>query len=93
MGDMLHPGYQDILTQNYHIFSRYLYAEDFIAELISKEVLSTNDKEFITNPYVNQTRRQKTSKYQQNDLCAQQRLRSTWASKQSDQSLLHALYG
>ena len=30
---------------------------------------------------------------QQNDLCAQQRLRSTWASAQSDQSLHCALYG
>ena len=63
MSDTLHPGYQDILTQNYHLFSRYLIAEDFISELIGKEVLSTNDKEHITNPYVNQTRRQKASKY------------------------------
>ena len=30
---------------------------------------------------------------QQNDLCAQQRLGSTWASAQSDQSLHCALYG
>ena len=34
----------------------------------------------------------RSMKNQQNDMCAQQRLRSTWASTQSDQSSLCALW-
>lgn len=62
MCEELHPNYQDVLTENYHLFSRYLYAKDFIDELIGKSVLSPNDKDLITNPFINQTRRQQASK-------------------------------
>ena len=54
--------FQDILTENYHLFSKYLVADDFVDTLLSKNVLSHDDREIICNHYVNQTRRQKASK-------------------------------
>ena len=62
MSETLHPNYQDILTEHYLLFSKYLFAEDFVDELISKAVLSPNDKEIILNQFVNQSRRQRASK-------------------------------
>ena len=41
----------------------------------------------------NEPQHDKTKKNQQNNICAQRRLRSAWASAQSDQSLRCALYG
>ena len=54
--------FQDILTENYHLFSKYLIADDFVDILVSKNVLSQDDREIIFNHYICQTRRQRTGK-------------------------------
>lgn len=54
-------GFQEVLTDHFYLFSRYLIPEDFIDQLVSENVLTLDDKEVITNHYVNKNRRQRTN--------------------------------
>ncbi|KAL3875884.1 hypothetical protein ACJMK2_033793 [Sinanodonta woodiana] len=54
--------YENFLIENTFILTKYIYAEDFYDYLVSKHVLSSDDKELIDCRHSNPTRRQRAGK-------------------------------